>query len=259
LSLSTVSPHHKDEEAALSAKAVVLVAFHGVEALDISGPASVFSKADERRPGSYRVHVASPAGGTVQTNSGLSLAGTRALRDLPSHFDTLLVAGGDEPAVRTAIERDRIHVWLQRTAPCVRRVASVCSGAFVLSAAGLLDGREATTHWRWCELLQRLRPQARVQHQRIYVRDGAVWTSAGVVTGIELALALVQDDLGHAVAMDIARTLALPMLRGADQPQLSPTLEVQAAASHRLRELLAYIDTHLQGDLSVDALPSARR
>jgi transcriptional regulator GlxA family with amidase domain len=136
----------------------------------------------------------------------------------------------------------------------VRRVASVCTGAFALAAAGLLDGREATTHWRVCDQLQALRPQVRVQRERIYVHDGPVWTSAGVTTGIELALALVEDDLGHAVSMEIARTLALPMLRGGAQPQLTQALQAQASASHRLRELVAWIGTHPQDDLSVEAL-----
>ena len=156
--------------------------------------------------------------------------------------------------MRAAIVEQGIGAWLAQVAPRTRRIASVCSGAFALAAAGLLDGREATTHWRACDQLQALRPQVRVQRERIYVHDGPVWTSAGVTTGIELALALVEDDLGHAVAMDIARTLALPMLRGAEQPQLSPALQAQATASHRLRELVAWIGTHLQDDLSVEAL-----
>ena len=174
--------------------------------------------------------------------------------ELPPAIDTLIVAGGDEPGVRAAIVEQRIGAWLKEIAPHVRRIASVCSGAFALAAAGLLDGREATTHWRACDQLQALRPQVRVRRDRIYVRDGPVWTSAGVTTGIELALALVEDDLGHAVSMEIARTLALPMLRGAQEPQLSQALQAQAAASHRLRELVAWMATHLQADLSVEAL-----
>ena len=253
-SLSMPTLPHKDEEAALSARSVVLVAFDGVEAIDIGGPASVFSKAEAMRPGSYRLQVASPAGGTVATDCALSLADTQALRDVPRPIDTLIVAGGDEPAVRAAIVRHGVAAWLAEVAPATRRVASVCSGAFALAAAGLLDGREATTHWRVCDQLQMLRPQVRVQRERLYVHDGPMWTSAGVTTGIELALALVADDLGHAVSMDIARTLALPMLRGGDQPQLSQTLQVQAGAGHRLRELLAWIGTHPQQDLSVQAL-----
>lgn len=247
---------HKDEEAAVSASDVVLVVFDGVESIDVAGPASVFTKAEQMHPGSYRLHIASPAGGTVLTNGGLSFAGTCTLEQLPTSIDTLIVAGGDEPGVRAAIVEQRIGAWLTHNAPRIRRVASVCTGAFALAAAGLLDNREATTHWRVCDLLQTLRPQARVLRERIYVHDGPVWTSAGVTTGIELALALVEDDLGHAVSMEIARTLALPMLRGGEQPQLSQALQAQAAASHRLRELVAWIGMHTRDDLSVEVLAS---
>lgn len=252
-------PSHKDEEAAVPASDVVLVVFEGAEALDVAGPASVFSKAAQMRPGRYRLHIASPAGGSVTTNGGLVVAGTTPFAALPGHIDTLIVAGGDEAPLRAAIARDGVSAWLADVAPRTRRLASVCSGAFALAAAGLLDGRAATTHWSACDLLQRIRPQVRVERERIYVHDGPVWTSAGVTTGIELALALVEDDLGHAVAMEIARMLALPLLRGAEEPQLSPALEAQATASHRLRELLAWIGTHLQADLSVEALAARAR
>lgn len=245
---------HKDEETAVPANDVVLVVFEGVEAIDVAGPASVFSKAEQLLPGTYRLHFASPGGDSVLTNAGLRLAGTLSLQQLPATIDTLIVAGGDEPGVRAAIVEQRIGAWLAQNAPGIRRVASVCTGAFALAAAGLLDGRAATTHWRACAQLQAMRPQVRVQRERIYVHDGPVWTSAGVTTGIELALALVEDDLGHAVAMEIARTLALPLLRGAGEPQLSPALQAQATASHRLRELVAWIGTHLPDDLSVEAL-----
>lgn len=245
---------HNDEEAAVSARTIVLIAFDGVEVIDVAGPASVFSKAEELRPGSYGLHLASPGGGTVTTNSGVSFAATKPLDELPTAIDTLIVAGGDEPAVRAVIAQGYIGRWLTHVAPRTRRMASVCSGAFALAAAGLLDGREATTHWRVCEMLQALRPQVRVQRERIYVHDGPIWTSAGVTTGIELALALVEDDLGHEAAMAIARTLALPMLRGASQPQLSPALQAQGPASHRLRELVAWISMHPQDDLSVQTL-----
>ena len=248
------SSRNKDEKTAVSAIDVVLVAFDGAEAIDIAGPASVFSKAEQSRPGTYRLHIASPVADTVLTNAGLSISGTRRLRDLPPEIDTLIVAGGDELPLRAAIREQGISAWLREVAPRTRRIASVCSGAFALAAAGLLDGRQATTHWSALDMLQRARPQVRVQRDRIYVRDGPVWTSAGVTTSIELALALVEDDLGHAVAMDIARTLALPMLRGGEEPQLSQTLQAQDAASRRLRELVAWIGTHLQEDLSVEAL-----
>jgi transcriptional regulator GlxA family with amidase domain len=250
-----MTPHaHNAEDAAVPARDIVLVVFDGVEAIDVAGPASVFSKAEQARPGTYRLHVASPRGGPVSSNSGLILGGTKPFDDLPARIDTLLVAGGDEAPLRAAIREQRVSEWLSRAAPGTRRIASVCSGAFALAAAGLLDGRAATTHWSALDLLQRVRPSVAVHRDRIYVRDGDVWTSAGVVTSIELALALVEDDLGHDVAMGIARTLALPMLRGGEQPQVSPALQAQQAASRRLGELVAWIGTHLREDLSVTAL-----
>lgn len=245
---------HHDEETAIPARDVVLVVFDGVESIDVAGPASVFAKATLLRPGAYRLHLASPLGGTVRSNAGLDLAATLPLAALPAAIDTLIVAGGDEAGVRAAILEQGLAAWIAEAAPRMRRIASVCTGAFVLAAAGLLDGRQATTHWSSCDLLQALRPQVAVQHGRIWVRDGAVWTSAGVTTCLELALALVEDDLGRAVAMDVARTLALPLLRSGDQPQRSPALEAQAAATHRLRELVAWIGAHLGENLSVDAL-----
>ena len=124
----------KDEEAAVSASDVVLVVFDGVEVIDVAGPASVFSKAGQMHPGRYRLHIASPAGGTVSTNGGLSFAGTCSLQQLPASIDTLIVAGGDEPAVRAAILEQHIGAWLRQVAPRTRRMASVCSGAFALAA-----------------------------------------------------------------------------------------------------------------------------
>lgn len=249
-----MDPSSRGDETAAAARHVVLVVFDGAEAIDVAGPASVFSKAEQMRPGAYRLHVASPRGGDVTTNSGLVLHATEPFRRLPSRLDTLLVSGGDEAPLRAAIREQGVAEWLSAAAPRTRRIASVCSGAFALAAAGLLDGREATTHWSALDLLQEVRPAVVVRRDPIYVHDGRVWTSAGVVTSIELALALVEDDLGHDVAMAIARTLALPMLRGGDQPQLSQALQAQQAASRRLRDLIAWIGTHLREDLCVAAL-----
>ncbi|RSZ44329.1 MULTISPECIES: DJ-1/PfpI family protein [unclassified Variovorax] len=246
----------KDEEAAISAitRTVVLVAFDGVEVLDVAGPASAFSKATELVPDAYRLVVASPDGGSITTNSGLTLSDTRPLHAIDSPIDTLIVAGGDEPALRTAILDRGVSDWVADVAPRVRRVASVCTGAFALAAAGLLDRRRVTTHWRACESLESLFPLAEVQRDRIYVNDGPVWTSAGVTTGIDLALALIEADLGRSIAVEIGRNLALYMFRGGSQPQRSPVLDAQAGASTRLRELVAWIATNLAEDLSVDAL-----
>ncbi|QHE85225.1 GlxA family transcriptional regulator [Hydrogenophaga sp. BPS33] len=254
MTLRNPTPAGNDEKSALPAIDVVLVAFDGAEAIDVAGPASVFTKAEQLRPGTYRLHTASPMGGTVLTNAGLSLAGFCRLDALPSRIDTVIVAGGEEEGVRAAIVEHGVSVWLSKVAPGVRRVASVCSGAFALAASGLLDGRRATTHWRACDQLQAMRPRVQVERGLVYVRDGPVWTSAGVTTGIELALALVEDDIGRDVAMDIARTLALPLLRAGDQAQLSDTLQAQSVARHRLRDLMAWIGLHPGESLSVGAL-----
>ena len=236
---------------------VVLLAFEGVEAIDVAAPASAFSKASLHTPGAYRVRLATPRGGAVATSAGFALADTLPLHAVEGPIDTLVVAGGEEDALRRAIFDDGAGQWIAGMAPRTRRVASVCTGAFVLAAAGLLEQREATTHAHACDLLAQLCPGARVRRDRIYVRDGAVWTSAGVTTGLDLALALIEDDLGRAAAMQVARDLAVFLLRPGSAPQLSPALLAQADASARLRELMAWIQGHLAHDLSVDAL--ARR
>jgi len=233
---------------------VVLLAFEGVEAIDVASPASAFSKASLLVPGAYRVRIASPRGGTVATSAGFALADTLPLDAVQGPIDTLVVAGGEEDALRRAIFDDGAGRWLAQAAPHARRVASVCTGAFVLAAAGLLEQREATTHANACDLLAQLCPGTRVQRDRIFVRDGALWTSAGVTTGLDLALALIEDDLGRATAMQIARDLAVFLLRPGHAPQLSPALQAQADASARLRELMAWVQGHLTHDLSVDAL-----
>lgn len=245
--------------AAVPARDVVIVVFRGAEVIDVAGPASVFAKAEHMHPGTYRLHIASARGGNVDTNAGLAIHGCEAFADLPAPVDTLLVAGGDEAPLRAALREERICEWLATAAVGARRIASVCSGAFALAAAGLLDGRKATTHWSALDQLQRVRPGVVVERDRIYVRDGRFWTSAGVVTSIELALALVEDDLGHDTAMAIARTLALPMLRGGEQPQLSQALRAQETASRRISDLVAWIGTHLDHDLSVSALADKAR
>ena len=252
---STALPANPGPPPAPSAtREVVLLAFDGVEAIDIAGPASAFSQAALIAAGAYRVTVASPRGGTVPTSAGFAMADTVPLGTIDRPVDTLIVAGGEEAALRRAIFDAGLGTWLAGAAARSRRVASVCTGAFALAAAGLLEGREVTTHWNACALLADWCPGARVRHDRVYVRDGAVWTSAGVTTGLDLALALIEEDLGRAVAVQIARNLALFVLRPGTQPQVSPALLAQADASDRLRELMAWIHANLCADLSVQAL-----
>jgi transcriptional regulator GlxA family with amidase domain len=169
-------------------------------------------------------------------------------------FHTILVAGG--AGMRRAGPDDPAIAWLREAAPRAQRVASVCTGAFALATAGLLDGRRATTHWAYCRALARDHPGVTVDPEPIYIRDGDVWTSAGVTAGMDLALALVEEDLGSAVALEAARWLVLFLKRPGGQAQFSAGLAMQLASAVRapLRELQAWIADHLDADLSVGAL-----
>jgi len=170
-------------------------------------------------------------------------------------IDTLLVAGGRGTA---AALRDRpLIAWLRSMAPRVRRVGSVCSGSFLLAEAGLLDGRRATTHWGWCDTLAKQYPAVTVAPDPIFVRDGNVYTSAGVTAGMDLALALVEEDHGRALALEVARQLVMFLRRPGGQSQFSAQLAVQSADREPLRELQAWITEHPDADLSVPTL--ARR
>ncbi|SDP61426.1 Transcriptional regulator GlxA family, contains an amidase domain and an AraC-type DNA-binding HTH domain [Ralstonia sp. 25mfcol4.1] len=239
---------------AVPARHVVLVAFDGVEAIDVAGPASALSKAAEYVPGAYRLTIASPSGGDVRTNAGLTIAATQTLSTVAVPIDTLIVAGGDEPALRAAIVEQGVSEWVARMAPEVRRVASVCTGAFALAAAGILDGRQCTTHRNACAMLQSMFPKAHVLNDPIYVCDDGLWTSAGVTTGLDMTLGMIAADLGQPVAIEIARNLAVYMLRGSTESQESRTLAAQARATPRVRELVAWIMNNLSGDLSVESM-----
>jgi transcriptional regulator GlxA family with amidase domain len=236
-------------------RTVVMVAYPGVQSLDVTGPLEVFTAANRFLPTpAYAVTVASRPGGTVVSSSGLGLA-TEPLAGPRGPVDTLVVAGGDGTA--GALHDKALVTWLRAAAPRARRVASVCSGAFLLAEAGLLDGRRATTHWSVCDLLARIHPAVEVDADRIYVRDGDVWTSAGVTAGMDLALALVEDDHGGALALEVARQLVLFTRRSGGQSQFSAQLAAHRAERAPLRAVLAHVADHLDDDLSVPAL--ARR
>jgi transcriptional regulator GlxA family with amidase domain len=187
----------------------------------------------------------------VLATSGLQFA-TSAIAEVVGPVDTLVVAGGRDMDEACADE-DLLHD-VRRLAHDARRVTSVCSGAFVLAAAGLLDGRRATTHWAECHLLERGYPAVTVDGDAIYVNDGNVWTSAGVTAGIDLALALVADDHGHRAAATVARQLVVYLRRSGGQAQFSALLAAQDADTRPVRDLLSWLPDHLTGDLSVPGL-----
>jgi len=235
------------------ARRIVIVAVPPVQALDVTGPAEVLSVASQVPGGAdpaYAIAVVGPGGAPIATGSGYALAPAGALEDVRGPLDTLVVAGGsgarhapDEVVARVAALADR-----------ARRVASVCTGAYVLAKAGLLDGRRATTHWRYCDDLQRRHPAVAVERDPIFVVDGPVRTSAGVTAGMDLALAFVEEDLGPRVALEVARWLVLFVKRPGGQAQFSAQLAAQSAERAPLRELQAWIADHLADDLSVPAL-----
>jgi transcriptional regulator GlxA family with amidase domain len=231
---------------------IVLVGYDGMQSLDLVGPLEVFSMAN-RSAAAYRVILASPAGGEIVSHSGLRIAGTTALADLPAGLDTVLVAGGGEAGLRS-MELGPMIPWLQARALDTRRVGSVCTGAFALAAAGLLDGRRATTHWDACENLRAFRPAVRLEPDAIFVADPPFYTSAGITAGIDLCLALVEADLGAETALAVARNMVLFMRRPGGQTQYSAGLGVQAAATPRLRKLIAEIAAEPTGDLSLPRL-----
>jgi len=235
----------------MPARRVVIVAFDDAQSLDVMGPAEVFSVADRLAGGAYDVDVVSSRGGPIEFNNGLRLD-TELLPDGRRPLDTLIVAGGF--GYKGALHDADLMRWLPRAAQRSRRVASVCTGAFVLAGAGLLDGRRATTHWASCEWLAQKHQQVDVENDAIFVRDGDVWTSAGVTAGMDLALALVEDDLGPELARETARWLVLFLRRPGGQSQFSAQLSGAPATRDSLRDLQAWIPANVNADLSVPAL-----
>jgi len=228
---------------------IAILAFDDVQALDVTGPSEVFALAERRRPGTYAIEVLTPQGADVTTSSGLRLGGA-PLDGRP--LDTLVVAGGR--GAQAAARDVALVAWVREVPARARRVVGVCTGAFVLARAGLLDGRRATTHWAACAALQRQFPLVDVDPEPIFVRDGFVSTSAGVTAGMDLALALVEDDLGPEVALDVARDLVLFLRRPGSQAQFSTGLAMQSAVRGPLRELQRWMAANVHADLSVAAL-----
>jgi transcriptional regulator GlxA family with amidase domain len=210
---------------------IVMVVFDGMKLLDIAGPAEVFAEAN-RFGADYRLMIASVDGRDVTTSIGTSFAVTTRI-DAIEAADTALVSGGDE-LVGRPIDPTLVDA-LTGLRPRVRRTASICTGAFILARAGILDGRRATTHWRHTGLLARAYPQISVEPDAIFVRDGDVYTSAGVSAGIDLALSLVEDDHGADLVREVARSLVVFLKRAGGQSQFSATVEARPPQRSALR------------------------
>lgn len=233
---------------------IEILAFPDVQVLDVTGPMQVFAYGDmwgrERGLSSpYDIRIVAQHS-PVRAWSGFEFTAQPLTRgDRP--VDTLMVAGGF--GVEQAMKQARLLRWIRERATRARRVASVCSGAFLLAAAGLLDGRRAVTHWRYCDALEQRFPQVRVNRDPIHIEDGNVWTSAGVTAGIDMSLAMIERDLGHEAAMFAARSMVVYLKRPGGQSQFSAILQLQTG-EERLDRLNGWMADHLESDLSVPAL-----
>ncbi|MCX4445617.1 GlxA family transcriptional regulator [Streptomyces sp. NPDC087866] len=235
-------------------RSVLVVLFDGIQSLDVTGPMEVFAGASRFPDVSYELRTASLDGAPVRTSCGLTLIPDGSLADAPTPH-TLLVPGGwgtRDP------DPELVH-WLRVHGPLPERLVSVCSGALLLAAAGQLDGHRATTHWNVCEKLAREHPAVEVDPEPIFVRDGRIATSAGVTAGIDLALALVEEDHGRDVALTVARHLVVFLRRPGSQSQFSAQLSAQTARREPLRDVQHWITEHPGADLSVEALAARAR
>jgi len=241
-------------------RTIVFLAAPSTQILDVAGPFQVFVRAADlfvqdypsrKRP--YNVVLASSTHRkTVTTNCGLVLAGTETFRSLRGPIDTLLVAGGT--GLESAARDEELLAWLRTAAQRVRRIGPICTGAFLLAAAGLLDGKRATTHWKWAAELARRSKLTTVDPDPIYIRDGNTYTTAGITAGMDLALALVEEDLGSPLALQVARELVLYLRRAGGQSQFSTALSLQASDRRQIEEVRSWALDHLEQDLPVGKL-----
>ena len=237
---------------------VVMVVHEDAYTLDIVGPLEVLMGTrlfleDGKVP--YEVSVVAHQAGPVRTASGITLQADQSFGEaaaVPTPIDTVIVAGG--PHAVNAAEDEDLLKFVRHAATGANRVVSICTGALILGAAGLLDKRRATTHWWWCPILKQKYPTVQVESDAIYVRDGNVWTSAGVTTGMDLALALVEMDWGHEMALNVARLNVMYMMRPGGQSQFSAHLVAQRADDPVINETLEHILGNLTDSLTVTAL-----
>lgn len=241
-----------------SPRQIAILVYPGVQSLDFTGPLEVFAGAQRlieqsgRRECGYEIKLLSVDGRPLETSSGLTVTPHASLAAAPEPIDTLIVAGGYG---RKQAASDRVLLeWIAATSATVRRTASVCTGAFLLAAAGVLDGRRATTHWASAAELATRYPAVDVDPDPIFTRDGSIWTSAGVTAGMDLALALVEEDLDRDAALEIARHLVLFLRRPGNQSQFSATLSAQEPTREPLREVQRHVVEHPESDLSVEVL-----
>ncbi|WP_234188605.1 GlxA family transcriptional regulator [Shinella sp. NM-101] len=240
---------------------VAFLVYPGFELLDVSGPAAVFTGANRAlgqhgRPAVYAVVLVSAAGGTVESSSGIAVE-TRPVTEVRSgEVQTMLVAGAEREPLLAAVADPVLRAALPGLTARAERFGSVCSGGFMLAALGLLDGRRVATHWDSCAPLAKAFPAVTVDPDALYVVDGRLWTSAGVTTGIDMALAMIARDLDAAIAGEVAKRLILYARRPGYQSQFSPVLQAQVRGESPFAELIGWIEANLDAPLDVPSLAS---
>ncbi|MEP2102540.1 MAG: DJ-1/PfpI family protein [Parasphingorhabdus sp.] len=227
---------------------ILFVGFEGLQMLDLVGPADVFSIASMRVPGCYAVHYVGTQA-SVRASNGLVFQ----LENLPKvrSTDTIIIPGGISRSVFNALADEALLVWLAEASSIAHRVASICSGAFVLAHLGLLDNKRAVTHWSAVDYLAKMAPNTVIEKDAIFVEDGKIWTSAGVTTGIDLALAMVRRDIDEMTALQIARDIVVHVIRPGNQSQYSAPLMLQKRAGPNLDRLIPWLESRLSETTSV--------
>jgi transcriptional regulator GlxA family with amidase domain len=227
---------------------VVFLAVPPVQILDLTGPFEVFA-----RCGGYQVELyTTDPRGRVTASCGLTIANAQHYSTVRGSIDTIMVPGGT--GTEEGLCDRKFLQWLARASKRTRRTCSVCTGSFLLAAAGILDGRRSATHWDWCGLMAEMFPKVRVEQDPIYIKDGSIYTSAGVTAGLDLALALVEEDHGRERARKIAQDLVMFLRRSGGQSQFSTLLSAQACAHKPIEDVAAWMIDHLDGDLSIERL-----
>lgn len=237
-------------------RTILLLGFEGCAALDLVGPHEVFSLSSHLAPGGstppYRLVLLADRAGPFRAAQGFGLIADASWRDFHGTADTLIVSGG--PDMTPVTGNRKLLAWLRTMSSRTRRIGSICTGAFALAEAGLLDRRRATTHWMDVERLAKTYPRVNVDPDAIYVRDGNIFTSAGITAGMDLALSLVEEDLGRDTALAVARMLVMYLKRPGGQSQFSASLQAQATEGRRLAPLLSWLAEHYRDPITVEAM-----
>lgn len=248
----------KPESFTYQSRTIGILAFPNVEVLDITGPYEVFNFANLglirrgiTQQNIYNLKILAEKPGPIATLSGLQIVADDMYGSADAEFDTLLIPGG---FVEKALSNPKLIAWIKTMSHKVRRLVSVCTGAFLLAEAGILDGCRATTHWDFCQQLSNNYPGVKVEPDYIFIKDGHIFTSGGITSGIDLALALLEEDWGRDLALHVARYLVVFLKRPGGQSQFSNYLTTEASHRPDIRELQAWIIEHMQDDLSVEAL-----